>query len=361
MLPAHSSATELTGCLRAIPRLLIVRLSAMGDVLHTLPAVASLRAVLAQTHFGWVLEERWADLVACASVNVGGIRRAVVDQVHVVNLKHWRQSLTSRRTWQDAVGSIQGLRSAAYDVAVDFQGAVRSSLVARLSGAPTIFGFAEPRENAASMFYTTTVLAQGTHIIQQNLWLASAVANQPLRVFPLEFTCSDIDTRCSGNLTGAYAILNPGAGWEAKQWPPERYGEVAQRLASQLGLRCFINIGPGEEALWRAAQAASGGAAEPISWSPPELVNLVRGARLFIGGDTGPMHLAAAMGIPVVAIFGPTDPARTGPFGTRSIVLRNPHSRTTLSHESSPDQAMLEISTDDVVSAAIDLLRDTGE
>jgi heptosyltransferase-1 len=333
----------------------------MGDVLHTLPAVASLRAVLPETHFGWVLEERWQDLVACAHVDAWGIRRPVVDQVHVVDLKRWRQSLTSRRTWQDAVGSIQGLRSAAYDVAVDFQGAVRSSLIAGLSGADSIFGFAEPRENAASMFYTTAVVAQGTHIIQQNLWLASAVANQPLRVPPLEFTCSNIDTRFSGNLTGAYAILNPGAGWEAKQWPPERYGEVAHRLASQLRLRCFINVGPGEEALWRAAQAASGRAAEPISCSPRELVNIVSGARLFVGGDTGPMHLAAAMGIPVVAIFGPTDPARTGPFGTRSIVLRNPHSRTTLSHESSPDRAMLEISTDDVVSAAIDLLRETGE
>jgi heptosyltransferase-1 len=333
----------------------------MGDVLHTLPAVASLRAVLPQTHFGWVLEERWQDLVAGACVNAGGIRRAVVDQVHVVNLQHWRQSLTSRRTWQDAVGSIQALRSAAYDVAVDFQGAVRSSLVAGLSGADTIFGFAEPRENVASMFYTTAVLAEGTHVIQQNLGLASAVANQPLRALPLEFTCSNVDTRFSGNLTGAYVILNPGAGWEAKQWPPERYGEVAQRLASQLCVRCFINTGPGEEPLWRTAQAASGGAAEPISCPPRELVNIVRGARLFIGGDTGPMHLAAAMGIPVVAIFGPTDPARTGPFGTRSIVLRNPHSRTTLSHENSPDRAMLEISTDDVVNAAISLLRETGE
>src|SRR5215469_8142620 len=241
---ADSSATELTGRLRAIPRLLIVRLSAMGDVLHTLPAVASLRAALPETHFGWVLEERWADLPACVWVRAGGTRRAVVDQVHVVNLQHWRHSMTSPRTWQSILGSIQELRSAAYDVAVDFQGAVRSSLVARLSGAVAIFGFAEPRENAASMFYTTAALAEGAHIIQQNLSLASAVAGHPLRVPPLEFTCGKIATAFSPE--GAYVMLSPGAGWAAKQWPPERYGEVAERLASQLGLRCLINVGPGE-------------------------------------------------------------------------------------------------------------------
>jgi lipopolysaccharide heptosyltransferase I len=360
MQPANLPAVELGERSRSIARLLVVRLSAMGDVLHALPAVAALRLVLPETSLGWVVEERWADLVRYAFVNGGTGRKPVVDQVHTVNFKSWRHSLRSRQTWRETMGTVKELRAADYQVAVDFQGAVRSSLVARLSGAPSIYGFAEPRENVASMFYTTSVVAHGKHVIQQNLSLASSVAGRPLHVPGLEFP-RDSDNRSSARAADGYVILNPGAGWGAKQWPAERYGEVAQRLGSQLGLRCLINVGPGEDDLMRAAQRASAGAAEPISCSPLELIHLTGGARLFIGGDTGPMHLAAALAIPVVAIFGPTDPSRTGPFGTRSIVLRNPHSRTTLSHQNSPDRGMLEISTDDVMRAAIELLRGSGE
>jgi heptosyltransferase-1 len=126
-------------------------------------------------------------------------------------------------------------------------------------------------------------------------------------------------------------------------------------------MKTFINAGPQEDDLVRAAQVASEGAARPLSCSPAELVDILRSARLFIGGDTGPMHLAAALGIPVVAIFGPTDPSRTGPYGTRSIVLRNPNSRTTSSHGKAPDAGMLEISTDEVVTAAVQLLRVSRE
>ena len=114
---------------------------------------------------------------------------------------------------------------------------------------------------------------------------------------------------------GAFAIVNPGAGWGAKQWPAERYGNVAKALALS-GLPCLINFGPGEQALARAVQLASDGAAEPLQCSVSQLISLTRRVRLFIGGDTGPMHLAAALKVPVVGIFGPTNPARNGPFGT---------------------------------------------
>lgn len=353
------SATELSRS-RAISRLLIVRLSAMGDVLHALPAVAALRVALPATHFGWVVERRWADLVRAAFVNVGGGSRPIVDQVHIVNFKGWRRSITSRPTWHEAEGAIKEIRGAGYEVAVDFQGAVRSSLLARLSGAPTIYGFAEPRENVASMFYTKTVLTRKRHVIEQNLLLASEVA-APLHVPPFEFKCPACSSTFVAPGRQGYVVLNPGAGWGAKEWPAERYGEVAKRLTDELGVSCLINTGPGEDRLMHAVESASGGAAAPISCSPVELINVIRGARLFIGGDTGPMHLAAALKIPVVAIFGPTDPARTGPFGTRSLVLRSPRSRTTLSHQKAPDSAMLEISAEDVAKAAQQLLGAPGE
>jgi heptosyltransferase-1 len=152
-----------------------------------------------------------------------------------------------------------------------------------------------------------------------------------------------------------FVLLNPGAGWGAKQWPAERYGQVAKQLL-QGGLKSLINIGPGEEDLAHAVEAASGGAAETFSGSLTQLIALTRRARLFIGGDTGPMHLAAALRIPVVAIFGPTDPARNGPFGTRTIVLRSPASSTSYRHVFQSDGGLLEISSGQVVAAARQML-----
>ena len=164
-----------------------------------------------------------------------------------------------------------------------------------------------------------------------------------------------IDARLSEQGISDFAILNPGAGWGAKRWPAERYGEVAAKLASD-GVRSIVNYGPGEESLAREAEAASAGAARGIKCSITELIALTRRSRLFVGGDTGPMHLAAALGIPVVAIFGPTDPARNGPYGTRSVVLRSPASSTSHARRSQPDEGMLGIGISAVVAAVRELL-----
>jgi heptosyltransferase I len=160
-----------------------------------------------------------------------------------------------------------------------------------------------------------------------------------------------------------FAILNPGAGWGAKRWPARRYGAVARALAGD-GVRSILNCGPGEDDLAREAEAASEGAAKAMKLSITELIALTRRTRVFIGGDTGPLHLAAALRVPVVAIFGPTDPARNGPYptgnATRSIVLRNPVSPTTHARRSVPDEGMLEISAEAVVDAARSLLADAA-
>jgi heptosyltransferase-1 len=152
-----------------------------------------------------------------------------------------------------------------------------------------------------------------------------------------------------------FAILNPGAGWGAKQWPAERYGQVARALA-RAGVQSVVNYGPGEEDLARAAETTSEGAARAFQCSISELIALTRRARLFVGGDTGPLHLAAALRVPVVAIFGPTDPARNGPYGTRSVVLRNPASMTTHARNPRTDEAMLGIGVQEVVNGAQVLL-----
>ncbi len=350
-----------------IKRLLIVRLSAMGDVIHALPAVAALRNLLPDTTFGWIIEERWAELLCAPGTARCGTRsagRPLADNIHAVSTKTWRRALLSDRTWSEILSSIGDIRAQQYDTAIDLQGAIRSALIARLGRPQSLYGFAHPRERVATLFYTREIETRAAHVIEQNIELASAVVRTPLPVLAAqlphyEIAAQQAKTTVSRRGLAQYAILNPGAGWGAKQWPAERYGEVARRLAAELGTGTLINYGPGEESLAWKVQEVSGGVAHPITCSISELIALTRGARLFIGADTGPLHLAAALGVPVVAIFGPTDPARNGPFGTRSIVLRSPSSLTSHQRHNQPDPGLLQISADAVFGAALELLKGT--
>ncbi len=348
---------------REIEKLLIVRLSAMGDVIHTLPAAQALRNAFPDATIGWLIEERWAELLCASGAARRGRRspqRPLADWVHTVNLRGWRTSLLKVSTLEQIARVWNDVRSERYQVAVDLQGAIRSGMLARWSGARIVYGAAQPREAPASLWYSRPVIVRGEHVIEQNLSVAAAVVGQKLSPPAIELPHdSAAEERIDKRLREAgileFAILNPGAGWGAKRWPVERYGQVARSLAPR-GLRGIINYGPGEENLARAAEAASEGAAAALACSISELVALSRRARLFIGGDTGPLHLAAALRVPVVAIFGPTDPARNGPFGTQSIVLRNPASPTTHARIAQPDEGMLEISADAVVDASHKLL-----
>jgi heptosyltransferase-1 len=347
----------------SIDRLLIVRLSAMGDVIHALPAAQALRRAFPNTMIGWLIEERWAELLCAPGTPPRGPRsaqRPLVDWVHPVNLNEWRKSPASISTLQQIAKVWNDVRSVRYGIAVDLQGAMRSAVLAHWSGAPTVYGSAESRESPASLWYTRRVVARGLHVIEQNLSVAEAVAQRKLMLPRVEFPQNlEVEQRMEQRLAeagiGRFAILNPGAGWGAKRWPAERYGFVARALAKD-GVAAILNYGPGEENLAHEAETASGGAATAMKCSISELIALTRRARLFIGGDTGPMHLAAALQVPVAAIFGPTDPARNGPYGTRSIVLRNPASPTTHARRSEPDLGMLEIAADEVVAAAHRLL-----
>jgi heptosyltransferase I len=350
-----------------VERLLVVRLSAMGDVIHTLPAVRFLRQAFPHARIGWLIEERWVELLcAPGSPRRGGrsALRPLVDEVHTLNLKVWRKSLLSVSTLQRIATVWNDVRSAHYDVAVDFQGAMRSAVLARLSGARVVFGAAEPRESPASLWYTRKVVARGRHVIEQNLSVAEGLVERPMDFLPTNVSRdfprdpqseARVDERLAQFGIGDFVILNPGAGWGAKRWPAERYGDVAGRLAN-LGVRSIINYGPGEEEMARTTEIASGGTAQAMGCTISELIALTRRARLFIGGDTGPLHLAAAMGVPVVAIYGPTDPARNGPYGTRSIVLRSPESVTSHARRAAADEGMLGIGSEAVVTAVGRLL-----
>lgn len=344
-------------------RILITRLSSMGDVIHALPAAVMLRDAFPGVTLGWVIEDRWAELLCALPTPRTGARspqRPLVDAIHTVNLKRWRSSLFCNQTWERIGAGLSDLRGMRYDAALDLQGAARSAILARWSGAPVIYGATQPRENLASMWYTRKVVTHQPHVIEQYAELAQAMIGHarpiPDAVFPCDPMAEEnVQKRLHGIAIRDFVILSPGAGWGAKQWPAERYGEVAQALSRQ-GLRPIINFGPREQALAETAVSRSGGRACAMSFSLGELIALTRRARLFIGGDTGPMHLAAALRVPVVAIFGPTDPARNGPFRTNSIVLRHPQSLTTLTRRSEPDPGLLAIRSDEVIAAALALL-----
>ena len=371
----ESTRLDITSELK-IERLLIVRLSAMGDVIHALPAVAALRGAFPDAHIGWLIEERWSELLCAPGAVRRGRRskaRPLVDEVHSVSLKAWGKSLFSVSTAQRIATVWNDVRGARYDAAVDLQGAIRSALLARWSGARVVYGAAEPRESPASLWYARKAFARGRHVIEQNLSVVEAVLRvtgkaQPRNPFPVEHSPVDlpwdsqaevrVGRRLEESGVSDFAILNPGAGWGAKRWPAERYGEVALGLAAQ-GLKSILNYGPGEEELANAAQAASQGAALAMSLNLTELIALTRRARLFIGGDTGPLHLAAALRVPVVAIYGPTDPSRNGPYGTRRMVLRSPQSFTTHARKTEPDEGLRAIGSDAVVAAARELLDST--
>ena len=362
-----------------LDRILIVRLSAMGDIIHTLPAATALRQAFPQATLGWLIEERWAELLCTLRYPRSGPRspeRPLVDRIHTVNTAEWRRAPLSFNTWQQMAVGLSDLRGIQYDAVIDFQGAVRSALLGRWSGASATYGDAQPRENAASMFYTRKIAlnTNGTHVVEQALALAEAVITKgstrtasfshangeiPAAQLQVEFPVDpDAEERIASRTADGndFAILNPGAGWGAKMWPAERYGQVAKELAN-IGLSSLINYGPGEEELATAVETTSAGAARKISCTISELIALTRRARLFIGGDTGPMHLAAALKIPVVAIFGPTNPVRNGPLGTRALVLRNASSETDHARRWEPEPGLLEIKVEEVVAAARTLLR----
>ncbi len=351
-------------------RLLVVRLGAMGDILHALPAVTALR----QTHPGWsidwVVEPRWQALLVAEnspgepsiqnSASLESLAQPLIDHLHLAPTKAWRKAPFSRQTLHEIKALRSALRTGEYDAVLDLQGAIRSAVVARLSGCKRRIGELEPRERPARWFFTERVATQGTHVIEQDLELASAVAGDALEpVAPWLPVDPAAEAWADGILPPAATLpavlINPGAGWGAKRWPVERYAVVARGLIDQ-GCRVLVNAGPGEEPLAEVIDRATGGAAVALTGTLAQLIALTRRIALAVAGDTGPLHLACALGRPVVGIYGPTDPSRNGPFGTRFAVLRSPGSRRDHTRRAEPEAGLLTIQPDDVLGAALALL-----
>jgi lipopolysaccharide heptosyltransferase I len=284
--------------------ILIVRLGALGDLVHALPAVAALRAAWPDARIDWLVDGRYAAFLELVPV---------IDRIHVIGGPARRPVLPVMRA----------IRRARYDLAIDLQGLLKSAALARAAGARETAGFVarQLREPLAGAFYTRRVAADDSgHVVRKNLSLVEALGvAAPAVASPLKVTASPVPGEVRRMLAidagGRFGMINPGAGWPNKQWPPDRYGAVAAHLLARHGMPSVVTWGPGEQRLAGEVAAASAGAA---AVAPPtsvaDLVELARAAAIVVAGDTGPMQVAAAVGTPVVGVFGPTNPARNGPW-----------------------------------------------
>jgi heptosyltransferase-1 len=346
-------------------RLLVVRLGAMGDILHALPAVTALRATHPEWVIDWVVEPIWSALLtagggAIRDTSAEAPRQPVVDTVYFASTRKWRHNLLARETRKEIGAVRRALKQEPYDAVVDFQGAVRSAMIGRMARSRRYIGEAKPRESAAKLLFTERVATDGVHVIEQDMEVAAAIAGdalQPMQpMLPFDPEAERWADAVMGDSARAPAVLmNPGAGWGAKRWPVERYADVARALLNR-GLRVFVNAGPGEVLLADAIVKRTGGGAVSLLCSVEQLIAITRRVSLAVAGDTGPLHLACALGRPVVGIYGPTDPGRNGPFGTRYKVLRSLDSRRDHSRRDEPEAGLLTISAEEVIEAAEALL-----
>jgi lipopolysaccharide heptosyltransferase I len=286
---------------------LLGRLCALGDIVHARPVVAALRATHPEARIGWLVHPRFAPLLEVV---------AGLDAIHPLDRRSGARTLTA-------------VRRLRYDVCFDLQGLLKSAAVARLSGARRVIGFARPwlREPAAALAYSETGGRGDGHVIAKNLSLLATVGiDAPAIHFGLRLPETPV-VSCTREILGlaadgGFALINPGAAWPNKRWPAERFGELARRMRERHGLPSAVLWGPEEATLAASVARASGGAALMAPQTTMvEMLTLARAARIVVSGDTGPLHLAAAAGTPVVGLYGPTPPERNGPWDPRDVAV----------------------------------------
>ena len=303
-------------------KILIIKLGAIGDIIHTLPTLAAIRTHLPEAEISWVAEQRSAEILR---------GNDLVDNLIEVDTKSLRSGKVIEKMLIEGAKQVKNLRQYDFDIAIDFQGLLKSGMIAKLSGAKTRWGFsrADLREPAARVFYTDTAkVASGSHVIRRNLALAEAALGPGLNSgelrFPITITPEHRDEASSiaNRVAGNFAILNPAGGWVTKLWHPEKYGQLADKIWDEFGLTSLVVTGPNEAALaaevLRASRSGKTIAAEP---SLKGFYELAKSAQVYVGGDTGPTHLAIAAGAPIVGIFGPTEWWRNGSLNPADICV----------------------------------------
>ncbi|HEY6231518.1 MAG TPA: lipopolysaccharide heptosyltransferase I [Pyrinomonadaceae bacterium] len=296
-------------------RILIVKLGSIGDVIHTLPALAAIRRAIPDAEISWVVEHRAAEILR---------DNPILDRLIEVDTKALRRGLVSGETLRAPRQQLRQLRASAFDLALDFQGLLKSASIARLSGARRVFGFSKNslREPASRFLLSQSVeISKNLHVTRKNLALVSGALgiSVPQEARDFEFPIFSRATHreearaAAVIVDGRFAILNPGGGWPTKLWSAERFGRLADELWSHHGLFSLVTYGPGEDKLAETVlQASQTGKARAVSLSLKGFYELAKRAQVYVGGDTGPTHLAIAAGTPIVGLFGPTEWWRNG-------------------------------------------------
>ncbi|MBO0857423.1 MAG: glycosyltransferase family 9 protein [Chloracidobacterium sp.] len=302
-------------------RILMVKLGAIGDVVHALPALAALRRSMPEARIAWAVERGGAAklLRGCAPL----------DELIELDLRGWRKSLMNLETQTAIRKAMAGLRKSRFDISLDFQGLLKSAMVARLARVPRRIGFAREalREPASAFMLTERVIVDDLdHVIRKNLKLVEYLGCDVSGEYEFPIALDSDDQRFADEqierFDERFAILNPGGGWPTKLWGAEGFGAIADRLWEVYGMRSAVTYGPGEEDLAQSVVDHSrANAATTLGATLKQLFALARSAKLFIGGDTGPMHIAAAARTPIVAVFGPTTSRRNGPFAADDVVI----------------------------------------
>jgi heptosyltransferase-1 len=339
-------------------RFLVFRLSSIGDIVHTLPAVAGLGRAHPGAEIHWVVEERFSGLLA---------GNPFVSRVIKLDTLGWRKDPTSGRAMAEIMQGFQALREYQYDVAIDFQGLMKSAIFARLSHSKKRIGLAwgSLREPLAALLYTQRVSPKGRkHIIEINLSLVEALGAKPSKwEFPLPDQPQDreaVQAQLQRLGTKDFIIVNPGGGWKSKRWAPENYAKLIAALDGRIPMDILVTGSPQEEKVAREILTRANSVR--ARWFPSTLLQfiaLAQEAKLLIGGDTGPLHLAAAVGTPIVALFNAADPRNTpernGPFNPADIILCGPRQETSSGHSKHLDY-LEGVSVDSVAQAALQRL-----
>jgi lipopolysaccharide heptosyltransferase I len=312
-------------------RIALVKLSAIGDVVHALPVAAALRAGLPQARLTWLVERREAAVLR---------GNPALSEIVPIDTRGWRRSrsmLSIAETTGALIALTRHLRASRFDVAIDLQGLVKSGLITAATRAPLRIGFAaaQCRESANTLFTNQRVTPPETtrHVVDQYLSLLEPLGVRAHAVeFPLP-TDAGAETRVDEFLASAgvkprdrLVVLNPGAGRPDKRWPIARFRGLARRLLDDAGAAVLVTWGPNE--LDDARAIADAGPTTRAALAPPtdldELLAVLRRASVVVAADTGPLHLAAALGTPCVGLYGPTSPGRNGPYGRAHRTLAAP-------------------------------------
>jgi heptosyltransferase-1 len=334
-------------------KLLIVRVGALGDVLHAMPAAAALRSARPDWTIDWVVDPRWAPLL----VNSEG-QGEIVNRAHLAETKMWSAAPFSWKTLRSIARLRKELRAEHYDVVVDMQGTMRSAVIGRFARAREFAGYENPREAAPAKLYRRTRRRIGTHVVDQGAALLSAACSIALEPAPVTLPHEPWADNWAAEMVGdrKICVLAASAGWGAKQWPAERYGALARELRA-MGFLPLVNAPKKDDAVAASVVAASGGAAEMAVCNVAGLIALMRRTSLLVGGDSGPTHLAAALSIPLVALYGPTDPARNGPWGSGPMrVVRGAGSMTSHKRVAEIDAGLARIMVNEVIGEVKELL-----